>query len=79
MSSTAYFGAPIAISNTVDIASGVCNAVYVGVGGDVALYSPGSTTSVTYKGLSAGQVLPVKAQRVLVTGTTATDLVALYD
>ena len=79
MSDTAYFFAAITASNTVDIATGVCNAIHVGVAGDIAVFAPGSTTSVVFKGLSAGQVVPIKAARVLVTGTTATDLIALYD
>jgi len=55
-------------------------ALYIGVGGDVSVYMAGraSDTAVVFKGLQAGEVLPVRVDRVLSTGTTATDIVALY-
>jgi hypothetical protein len=52
-------------------------AIYVGVGGDVAVYSVDDSigTSVTIKGAATAQVLPFWVRRVLATGTTATNLV----
>jgi hypothetical protein len=41
--------------------------IYVGVGGDVKL-----------KNVPAGMFMPVLAKRVFATGTTATDILALY-
>jgi hypothetical protein len=53
-------------------------ALYVGGAGDIAVNMRGSTTTVTFSGCSAGQLLPVQVDRVLATGTTATNIVALY-
>jgi len=54
--------------------------VYVGVTGNVAIVPAGEPASaaVVFKGLPAGSVVPCRAVKVMATGTTATDLVALY-
>lgn len=63
--------------DSTNFTEGVCRGIYVGVGGNVvAITAKGQT--VTFKGLEAGMILPVKAKRVNSTDTTATDLVALY-
>jgi hypothetical protein len=50
--------------------------LYIGVTGDVAVrHTDGAT--VTYKAAPVG-ILSVQVDRVLSTGTTATDIVALY-
>jgi hypothetical protein len=49
-------------------------ALWVGVLGDVRLITRGGTT-VTLKGVQG--LLPVRASRVLATGTTASDIVGL--
>lgn len=51
-------------------------AIYVGGSGDVRLVTWGGET-VTFANAPVG-VLPVRARRVLATGTTATGLVGLY-
>lgn len=54
-----------------------CEAIYVGGAGNaVVLMASGET--VTFNGLTAGQVLHVKANRVNATNTTATNLVGLW-
>jgi hypothetical protein len=78
MSNTAYFTAAVTPSDSVDLPIGKASALYIGVGGDVAIYSPGQATSVVHKNVSSGSVLMVEARRVGVTGTTATDIVAWY-
>lgn len=55
-----------------------CRALWVGTAGDVALMAAGDTVAVTIKNVANGTLLPVKTKRVLVTGTTASDIVALY-
>ena len=55
----------------------VCRAIWVGTGGDVALVSPSGGTA-TFKNVADGTLLPCRASRVKVTGTTATDIVGLY-
>lgn len=78
MSNTAYSCAAVTPSDTVDIATGVCQALYIGVGGDVAVWTPGSSAAVVHKGVGAGQTLLIQAKRVSATGTTATDIIAWY-
>jgi len=51
--------------------------VYVGVTGDVAVQTKDGD-AVTFIGVPAGNVLPLKVSRVLATGTTATSLIHLY-
>lgn len=51
-------------------------AVYVGGAGDLALLLA-TGQSVVLKSVGAGTILPLRAQQVLATGTTATALVGL--
>jgi len=52
-------------------------AIYVGGGGDVAITTV-KGTNVTFANVAGGSILPVRAQKVLSTGTTATLIVGLY-
>ena len=52
-------------------------AIYVGVGGDVELRLIGDSTVVVYKNVPSGSWLPVLADRVYATNTTATDIVRM--
>lgn len=52
-------------------------AIYVGGAGNLAVIMAGGTT-LTFVGLAAGTLLPIRAKRVLVSGTTATSLIGLY-
>lgn len=54
----------------------VPRSIYVGGAGNIALVTA-KGTSLTFQGLSAGQVLPLRVNRVLSTGTTATNLIGL--
>jgi len=53
--------------------------IYVGGTGDVAISPDGTTASITLKAVPTGTLLPFTADqgRILATGTTATNLVAL--
>jgi hypothetical protein len=53
-------------------------ALYIGSGGDVSIISPGDTTPVLYRNLQAGTIHPVRAKIVRATGTTATNIVAIW-
>lgn len=53
-------------------------ALWIGVGGDVKLRALNSAADATYKNVPSGSVLPVRAKWVLATGTTATNIVAMY-
>lgn len=49
--------------------------IYVGTGGDLAVQIGGANR--TFKNVTSGSTLPIKATRVRATGTTATDILAL--
>ncbi|MCE7028490.1 spike base protein, RCAP_Rcc01079 family [Jiella avicenniae] len=55
----------------------VTRAIYVGGAGDITIAQKYGLPNVTFVGVPAGTILPVRATRVLVTGTTATNLVGL--
>ncbi|NUA26097.1 spike base protein, RCAP_Rcc01079 family [Cupriavidus basilensis] len=71
--SETYFA--ITPHDTNDFAE-VANSIRVGTGGDVAAVRLDGT-AVTFKNVAAGEMLPIRARRVNLTGTTATDLVGL--
>jgi len=52
-------------------------AIFVGVGGDVSVVTRLGTT-VVFKNVPSGAVLPVASTNVTTANTTATNLVALY-
>ena len=52
--------------------------LFVGTGGDIKVDMTGSGT-VTYKNIADGTFLPIHVNRVYATGTTADDIIALYD
>jgi len=56
----------------------MARAIYVGVGGDIACRSADGT-SVVFKDVPTGSVLPIATDQVFSTGTGATNLVALLD
>lgn len=60
-----------------DLANAPCRALYVGGAGDVTIHDIDGNT-ITFAGVPAGTVLPVKAMRVMATDTDATDIVAIY-
>jgi len=53
-------------------------AIYVGVGGDVSVQDTQDGTAVVFVGVPTGTILPIRPKHVRSTGTTATDMVALY-
>lgn len=66
-------------SDTVDLTRGNCKGIYFGgaAAADVAIMTQGGQ-SVVLKNLAPGQIHQFAARRVLSTGTTATDILALY-
>lgn len=75
-SGPAYDAVAVVLSDTVDLTNH-CNALYIGVTGDVKL-TTWNGNDVTFKAVPVG-ILPVGATRVWSTGTTATNIVALYN
>lgn len=67
--------AAVTASDTVDL-SAVCRAIYVGSSGNVVAV-PETGAAVTFSGVPAGMILPIRAKRINATGTTAANLVAL--
>lgn len=71
-------------NSTGDAAPNYAKALYVGVTGDVAIVAAGDNgnsgngTSVTFKAVPVGW-FPIQVRRIMATGTTATNIVGLYD
>lgn len=70
-------GNPITGNDTTDLVDGPCAAIYVTGAGNVNINLAGGGTAVL-TGLTAGQIVPVCASRILATSTTATGIFALY-
>jgi hypothetical protein len=68
--------AAVTKSDTTNL--GAVRAFYIGGVGDVALKANAFTPAVTFSAVPAGTLLPVSAQIVMSTGTTATLIIALY-
>ena len=66
----------ISPDNAVDLVN-LPKALYIGVGGTIAIIAADDTAAVTLT-VAAGSLLPIRAKRVLVTGTTATGIVGLF-
>lgn len=56
-----------------------CKAIYVGSGGTIALSSSDSSTPVNFVSVNSGTMLPIELRngRIMLTNTTASNLVAL--
>lgn len=81
MSDLANPGSSAAVVTPSDTAnlSPACRALYIGGAGDVTLLTVGNNNaSVLFTAVPAGSILPVRAARVMSTGTTATAIVALW-
>lgn len=63
-------------SDTADLAVGATRAIHVGTAGTLAVVDMNGNAAVL-RSLD-GQYHPVRVRRILATGTTATDIVALY-
>ncbi len=75
----ANLAAAVTPSDSVNLTLGTCRALYIGVGGNVALIPPGpGANAVTFQNAASGSILPVQARRILATGTTASGIIALY-
>lgn len=63
-------------SNTTDLEQ-VTRAIYVGGDGNIAVRLYGNSSHVDFIGVKAGTILPIRADRVRSTDTTATNLIGL--
>lgn len=60
-----------------DLARIPTRGVYVGGAGNLAVKMAGGTT-LTFTGVAAGTILPIRVDQIRSTSTTATAIVALY-
>lgn len=56
----------------------VTRGLYVGGAGALSVIMRDETEAVTFAGLPAGSVLPIRVKLVRATGTTATSIVAIW-
>lgn len=75
LTSPATHGFSVTPNDTLDL-SEVTRAVYVGAGGTLAVRLLSGQT-VSFAGVAAGTLLPLRVDRVLSTGTTAGGIVGL--
>lgn len=61
-----------------DLSRVATRALYVGGAGNVAVVMSDGGAAVTFVGVQAGTILPLRVDRVNSTNTTATSIVALY-
>jgi hypothetical protein len=71
-----YGAVAVATSDVADLPLAPTRSIYVGVSGDVKVDLVSGDT-VTFKAAPVG-VLPLRVKRVYATGTTATNILALY-
>jgi hypothetical protein len=74
---SAHRAAAITPNNTL-VYEQPTRGIYVGGAGNITAEMPDTGASVLFVGLLAGVVYPFQVTRVYSTGTTATNLVALY-
>ncbi len=74
--SPAQRAADVTPSDSTDLATSA-RSLWIGAAGDVRLTTVGGDT-VTFVGCTGGSLLPVRAARVHATGTTATNIIALW-
>ena len=72
----AFRAAAVTPNDSADLAA-TSRALYVGGAGNVRVTTAGGDT-VTFTGVPAGAILPVRVRRVFSTSTTATTILALW-
>ena len=77
LNSPAESAAAITPNDTNDLAS-IPRAIYIGTSGDLAVIPKDGDAPVVFKSVAAGSILSVRAKRLMATGTTAGNLVALF-
>lgn len=72
-----YPGGAVAVSTVSDNTLAKISVIYVGGAGNVNVLTAQNDT-VTFYGLNTGTIIPVQVVKVFSSGTTATNLVAIY-
>ena len=73
---TAPAGYGLAVTPSDSTVLPFCRALYIGGGGNLTVRDINDT--VLYSNVQAGSILPIQVDQVRATGTTATNIVALY-
>ncbi len=76
LDSPAESAAPVTPNDTTDLAVAT-RSLFVGTPGDVTVHMLGQSTPVTFPNLPVC-LLPIRVDRVLSTGTSASDIIALW-
>ncbi|MFV0243674.1 MAG: hypothetical protein ACK5IB_01455 [Qingshengfaniella sp.] len=76
LTSPAADASPIVPDDTADLQYAT-RAIYVGMAGDATVQMT-SGEQITFYGLAAGAIYPLRCRRVLATGTSAGGLIALW-
>jgi hypothetical protein len=80
LDSSAFDGFAVTSNNTL-VFSQPTRALYVGVAGNIAVTMVGynnSNTALTFVGVQAGTILPVRVQQVKRTGTSANSIIGMF-
>lgn len=64
--------------DTNEIGTYMPKAIYVGTGGTIVMKLDGDTAASTFTNVPDGALMPFRAKVILATGTTASDIVAVY-
>ena len=72
---SAYDAAAVTLSDSTELAP--TRALFVGTGGNLKV-TMAYGTDVTFTGVQAGSILPIQVTKVWSTGSTASNVVALY-
>lgn len=73
----ARLAVPVVPSDTNPLAD-IPKALFVGTGGAIAMRGVGGGADQVWKNVQDGSILPFRAHYVRATGTTASDILALY-
>ena len=68
----------LAVTPSDSAAQPICRALYVGGAGNITGRLAFDTVDTVFSGIPAGSVLPLQFKLIKATGTTATNMVALY-
>lgn len=77
LDSPGLHAAAVTPNDSTDLTT-MARGLYIGGAGNVTLDTAGGETTVAFVGVPAGTTLPIRTARVRSTGTTATNIVALW-
>jgi hypothetical protein len=64
-------------NDSTDLSKGYTKGIYIGTSGDLSVILRDGSTAI-FKSISAGVIHPISATRINATGTTASNIVAVY-